>query len=102
VGASRKDGWRGSITDAKGTVIKSYEWKGNLPDGLAWDVALDGTGYFYSENLSCPCCSVSKHKDGSGKEDCENQGVKRWLSKWGGRVKDISVTLLGDDLSANR
>jgi hypothetical protein len=27
-------------------------------------VILDGTGYFYSEKLKCPCCSVKHHKDG--------------------------------------
>jgi hypothetical protein len=27
-------------------------------------VALDGTNYFYSENLSCPHCLVKQHKDG--------------------------------------
>jgi hypothetical protein len=95
-------------------------------------VALDGTGYFYSEKLSCPHCCVSKHQDGrvsyahsaitpvivrpgcarvislppefihpqdgSDKEDCENQAAKRWLARWGGRIKDTGVTLLGDDL----
>lgn len=95
-------------------------------------VALDGTGYFYSEKISCPRCCVSHHKDGrvsyahsaitpvivrpgsarvislppefirqqdgSAKEDCENQAAKRWLARWGDRIKDTGVTLLGDDL----
>lgn len=37
-------------------------------------------------------------QDGSDKEDCENQAAKRWLARWGGCLKDIGVTLLGDDL----
>src|SRR4030042_2646357 len=95
-------------------------------------VALDGTGYFYSEKLSCPRCRVTRHKDGrvgyshsaitpvivrpdcarvislppefihpqdgSDKEDCENRAAKRWVERWGGRIKDLGVTLLGDDL----
>jgi hypothetical protein len=28
-------------------------------------VALDGTDFFSSENISCSCCTQSKHKDGS-------------------------------------
>jgi hypothetical protein len=27
-------------------------------------VALDGTGYFYSESIHCDCCSVAHHRDG--------------------------------------
>jgi hypothetical protein len=95
-------------------------------------VAMDGTGYYYSEKISCPRCCVNNHKDGrvsyahsaitpvivrpgcarvislppefihpqdgSKKEDCENQGAKRWLERWGGRIKNLGVTLLGDDL----
>jgi hypothetical protein len=95
-------------------------------------VAMDGTGYFHSEKLSCPRCCVARHKDGrvsyshsaitpvivrpgcaqvislppefihpqdgSEKGDCENRGAKRWLERWGAQIKDVGVTLLGDDL----
>ena len=27
-------------------------------------IALDGTGYFYSESIHCPSCTVSNHRDG--------------------------------------
>lgn len=27
-------------------------------------IALDGTGYFYSESIHCPCCTVAQHRDG--------------------------------------
>ena len=27
-------------------------------------IALDGTGYFYSESIHCPLCTVSNHRDG--------------------------------------
>ena len=27
-------------------------------------VALDGTGYFYSESIHCPSCTVAHHRDG--------------------------------------
>jgi hypothetical protein len=33
--------------------------------GKTFLVALDGTDFFSSENISCSCCTQSKHKDGS-------------------------------------
>ena len=27
-------------------------------------IALDGTGFFYSEAIHCPCCTVAHHRDG--------------------------------------
>jgi len=27
-------------------------------------IALDGTGYFYSESIHCPSCTVAHHRDG--------------------------------------
>jgi hypothetical protein len=100
--------------------------------GNSFLLILDGTGFFYSEKLHCPGCSVKHHKDGRvsyshsaitpviaapgnskvisfppefirpqdgcDKEDCENQAAKRWLTKWGEKLHDMNVTILGDDL----
>ena len=37
-------------------------------------------------------------QDGQTKQDCENAAAKRWLSKYGDRMKTMGTTILGDDL----
>lgn len=34
---SKEDHWAGVVTDARGTVVKTYEWKNAAPADLAWD-----------------------------------------------------------------
>lgn len=95
-------------------------------------VALDGTEYYRSEKIHCPCCSTRTHKDGKitychqsllpaivhleqasvlsllpefitpqdgcGKQDCELNAAKRWVTSHAGLFEGQPVTLLGDDL----
>ncbi len=101
-------------------------------------IAVDGTEYFNSFNISCPNCSSRTHnkgnddemvenyhmvlsaaivtpgqvaavplpveiirpQDGSKKQDCERNAVKRWLRRIGPRLKDLEPVYLGDDLYA--
>ena len=37
-------------------------------------------------------------QDGHKKQDCENAAAKRWLKSNGARLKQLGVTILGDDL----
>jgi Transposase DDE domain len=37
-------------------------------------------------------------QDGHDKQDCENAAAKRWLAQQGSRLRDLNVTILGDDL----
>lgn len=40
-------------------------------------------------------------QDGDKKQDCENKAAKRWLIQQGSRLKELGVTILGDDLYCN-
>jgi len=37
-------------------------------------------------------------QDGHEKQDCENAAAKRWLRQYGGRYRELGITILGDDL----
>lgn len=37
-------------------------------------------------------------QDGHQKQDCENEASKRWLGSYGPMLKELRVTILGDDL----
>jgi len=37
-------------------------------------------------------------QDGDTKQDCENKAAKRWLKRQGAQLKNLGVTILGDDL----
>ncbi len=37
-------------------------------------------------------------QDGHEKQDCENTAAKRWLEQHGPRMRELGVTILGDDL----
>lgn len=37
-------------------------------------------------------------QDGHEKQDCENTAAKRWLNQHGARMRELGVTILGDDL----
>jgi len=37
-------------------------------------------------------------QDGSKKQDCENTAAKRWLKQYGPMLKELGVTMTGDDL----
>ena len=41
-------------------------------------------------------------QDGSEKQDCERNAVKRWLTNWSHLFKRHSITYLGDDLFCNQ
>jgi hypothetical protein len=98
--------------------------------------ALDGTGYYSSQEIHCDDCSQKRHKnkdgsvtiiyshsavtpvivkpgsnkvislipeyitpqDGHDKQDCENVAAKRWLRANGAKLKQLGVTITGDDL----
>src|SRR5437868_8245056 len=42
-----------------------------------------------------------KNTDGDQKQDCEQNGAKRWIRTHGKRVSKMRVTILGDDLYAH-
>jgi hypothetical protein len=37
-------------------------------------------------------------QDGHKKQDCENTASKRWVKQYGPQLKDLRITILGDDL----
>ena len=37
-------------------------------------------------------------QDGHNKQDCENAAAKRWIKQYGPQLKDLRITILGDDL----
>jgi len=43
-----------------------------------------------------------RKQDGTKKQDCENVAAKRWLDREGEKYRELSVTLLGDDLYCNQ
>ncbi len=43
---------------------------------------------------------IIRPQDGSKKQDCERNAVKRWLQRIGPRLKDLEPVYLGDDLYA--
>ena len=43
-----------------------------------------------------------KNTDGDKKQDCEQNGAKRWIRKHGRKLSKMKVTILGDDLYAHQ
>lgn len=37
-------------------------------------------------------------QDGHNKQDCESTAAKRWIKQYGPQLKDLRITILGDDL----
>lgn len=42
------------------------------------------------------------NSDGDKKQDCEQNGAKRWIKKHGSRLSKMRVTILGDDLYSHQ
>lgn len=41
-------------------------------------------------------------QDGHNKQDCETAAAKRWIGQYGSRLKDLGITILGDDLYSHQ
>ena len=41
-------------------------------------------------------------QDGHKKQDCENTAGKRWIRQYGPQLKDLGITILGDDLYSHQ
>lgn len=99
-------------------------------------LSVDGTGYYYSDNIKCACCLEKKSKskdeksfyhhmlcgaivhpdqkeviplcpepismqDGSNKNDCEQNAMKRFLTKFREDHPKLKTILLADALHSN-
>lgn len=118
------------------TILDGLNSCGILSDFRSYSknlvVALDGTGYFSSNEIHCDSCSQTHQsngailyshtavtpvvinpgsnkvisfqpefilpQDGHKKQDCEIAAAKRWIEANGARLKELGVTITGDDL----